>query len=89
MLSPRRWWRFRLVEAELPPQREQTVLFRHFRIEKHPVTGQGRVIGYTPDPKSMRPRIDSEGPWEGLPNVADLSDEARAARAAEIAGTQA
>jgi hypothetical protein len=88
VLSPRRYGRFRPVEADLPAQ-VQTVLLRHFTIERHPETGQRRVVGYTPDPSTMTPRIDSEGPWGRLPKVADLSDEGRGTRAVEIARTQA
>jgi hypothetical protein len=47
------------------------------------------VVGYTPDPTSMTPKIDSEGPWTRLPEVADLSDAAVAQRAAAIAARQA
>ena len=88
MLAPRKYGRTKPVEADVPAQ-VQTVLLRHFKIERHPETGQRVVVGYTPDPKTMMPRLDAEGPWGRLPNVADLSDEGRAARAVEIARTQA
>ena len=84
ILSPRTHGPIKPTEPE-PGPKVQTILFRHFQLETHPETGQRRVIGYTPDPTSMKPVADSEGEWSRLPEVADLSPEARARRAEEIA----
>ena len=88
MLAPRRYGRTKPLEAEVPRQ-VQTILFRHFKIETHPQTGQRRVVAYTPDPATMTPKCDKEGEWTRLPDVADLSPEAVAQRQAEIAEANA
>jgi hypothetical protein len=67
ILSPRSHGRQKATEPSAPPE-VQTVLLRHFRIETHPQTGQRRVVGYTPDPDTMLPRRDSEGPWTDPPD---------------------
>jgi hypothetical protein len=84
VLCPGRYGRLKPGQAPAAP-RERSILFRHFQVETHPDTGQRRVVGYTPDPSSMTPVCDAEGPWTRLPEVADLSAEGRAARAAQIA----
>jgi hypothetical protein len=87
-LAPRTFGRIK--PAEPPPEPKTTaILFRHFQLETHPKTGQQRVVGYTPDPTSMTPAIDSEGPWTRLPEIADLSEAAVAERAAAITARQA
>jgi hypothetical protein len=62
ILSPRTHGRMRAVEAPEPPELT-TYLFRSFKLEVHPETGQHRVVGYCPDPETMQPVRDSEGPW--------------------------
>ena len=47
------------------------------------------MVGYTPDPTSLTLKIDAEGPWTRLRDVADLSEAAVAQRAAAIAAQQA
>jgi hypothetical protein len=84
VFAPRRFGRYRPVDAELP-QQVRTILFRHFKIEKHPETGQRRVVSYTPDPETMMPVRDHEGPWERLRDTADFSPEQMAADAADMA----
>ena len=88
ILSPRSHGRIKASEPETGPQ-VQSILFRHFKIEIHPETGQRRVVGYTPDPSSMRPVRDAEGPWSRLPDTADLSPETVAAHARDIAAMRA
>jgi hypothetical protein len=88
VLAPRTFGRIK--PSEPPPELKTTVIrFRHFEVETHPETGQRRVVGYTPDPTSMTPKIDSEGPWTRLPDIADLSEAAVAERAAAIAARKA
>lgn len=62
ILSPRTHGRIKAAEPPEPPE-ALTVLCRHFKIETHPQTGQHRVVGYRPDPDSLLPVRDSEGPW--------------------------
>jgi hypothetical protein len=63
VFGPRTHGRMKPIEA--PQAREtQDILFRHFQIEKHPQTGQHRVVGYTPDPETMQPVRTSEGDWK-------------------------
>jgi hypothetical protein len=63
ILGPRTHGRMKPTEAPAPPE-TQTILFRHFRIEEHPETGQHRVVGFTPDPDTLQAVRDSEGPWK-------------------------
>ena len=59
----------RLKAADPPAQPEvERILFRHFHIEDHPDPNvrQQRVVGYTPDPETMIPVRDSEGPWRDI-----------------------
>jgi hypothetical protein len=88
VLCPRSYGRMKPAEAPAP-QREQTILFRHFKIETHPETGQSRVVGYTPDPETMTPLIDAEGPWSRLRDVADVSPAGLTARAKALDETRA
>jgi len=88
VLAPRSFGRLKPAEPPVEP-RTETVLFRHFQVETHPQTGQRRVVGYTPDPASMTPQVDSEGPWLRLADIADLSEAAVAQRTAAIAAQQA
>jgi hypothetical protein len=88
VLAPRSFGRLKPAEPPVEPVTKR-ILFRHFRIETHPQTGQQRVVGYTPDPTSMTPKIDAEGPWSRLCDIADLSEAAVAQRAAAIAAQQA
>lgn len=62
VMAPRTHGRLKPVAPRGPPE-VTTICFRHFEIEEHPQTGQHRVVGYTPDPDTMRPVRDSEGPW--------------------------
>ncbi|WP_394760556.1 hypothetical protein [Phenylobacterium sp.] len=62
ILSPRSHGRIK--PAEPPPEAKVvSICYRHFQIEVHPETGDHRVVGYRPDPRTMRPERDSEGPW--------------------------
>jgi len=88
VLAPRTFGRLKAMEPPAPPKTTD-VLFRHFKTETHPETGQRRVVGYTPDPTSLTLKIDAEGPWTRLRDVADLSEAAVAQRAAAIAAQQA
>jgi hypothetical protein len=63
VLGPRTHARLKAYAPPDPPE-ENVVLFRHFRIEEHPETGQHRVVGYTPDPETLQPVRTSEGPWK-------------------------
>ncbi|THD58411.1 hypothetical protein [Phenylobacterium sp.] len=49
VMGPRTHGRLKPAEAPQPPE-VQTYCFRHFKIEENTVTGQHRVVGYTPDP---------------------------------------
>lgn len=72
--SPRTHGRLKSTEPEDPPKVTK-VLFRHFKVEKHPETGQVRVVGYTPDPATMTPVRDSEGEWTDIPDpVAKMAE---------------
>lgn len=54
----------RVKPTELPKEPEVTNLcYRHFKLEVHPQTGQHRVVGFTPDPRTMQSVRDSEGAW--------------------------
>ena len=65
ILSPRSHGRIK--PAEPPPEAKvQTILFRNFKLEVHPLGGQHRVVGYCADPDTMLPVRDSEGPWTGI-----------------------
>jgi hypothetical protein len=62
VLGPRTHGKLKPTEPPAPPE-VTTYLFRHFRIEEHPETGQHRVVGWTPDPDTMTPVRTSEGEW--------------------------
>ncbi len=70
ILSPSVYGRLKAADPPGPPPEPEvtTVLFRHFRIEAHPdpAVRQQRVVGYTPDPETMKPVRDSEGPWTDI-----------------------
>lgn len=51
------------------PRKVQNVLLRHFKLEVHPETGQQRVVGFCPDPRTMQPVRDAEGEWSDPPEV--------------------
>jgi len=92
VLGPRTHGRLKPAEAPEPAP-TRTVLFRHFRIEEHPETGQHRVVGYTPDPESLLPVRTSEGAWKDpidpvakAAGVQALIDERAAARRLEALG---
>jgi hypothetical protein len=91
LLAPRTHGRLKPTEAPEPPQ-TRTVLFRHFRIEEHPETGQHRVVGYTPDPETGLPVRTSEGPWKApigpTPDPRVLTDEREAARRIEASARE-
>jgi hypothetical protein len=84
VFAPRRYGRFRPVEAELPAQ-VHTYLFRHFKIETHPETGERRVVSYMPDPATNLPVLHTEGPWTRLPDGPELTADDRARRDADMA----
>jgi len=87
-LSPRIYGRVKPSEADRGPKVD-TVMCRHFQVEVHPETGQTRVVGYVPDPETMRPVRDSEGEWSRLPRLAYLSGPERAEAEAEMARMKA
>ncbi|WP_414694231.1 hypothetical protein [Phenylobacterium sp.] len=62
VLGPRTHARLKAYAPPEPPD-VTTILFRHFKIEKHSETGRHRVVAYTPDPDTMRPVRTSEGEW--------------------------
>jgi len=62
ILSPRTHGRQKPAQPLEPPE-VHTFLFRHFKLETHPETGQLRVVSYIPDPDRMQPMRDREGPW--------------------------
>ena len=68
ILSPRTHGRLKASEPP-EPREEMTVLLRTVKLETHPQTGQQRVVGYCPNPHTMRPMRDSEGPWKDPPEV--------------------
>ena len=63
VLGPRTHARLKAYAPPQPPE-ENVILFRHFRIEEHPETGQHRVVSYTPDPDTLLPVRTSEGEWK-------------------------
>lgn len=87
--SPRTHGRMKAAEPPEPPPPVTQLLFRHFHLETHPQTGQRRVVRYTPDPDTMQPVRDHEGPWTDPPDpvaklagIEQLSAERRARAAA-------
>lgn len=80
VLGPRTHGRLKPTEPPQPPA-VTTVRIRHFEIEEHPETGQHRVVGYTPDPKTMLPVRTSEGEWttpvDPVAKMADIEDLSR------------
>lgn len=87
-LSPRIYGRVKPVDVDRGPK-ENTVMFRYFKVEEHPQTGQTRVVGYVPDPDTMKPVRDSEGEWSRLPSLAYLDGPERAEAEAEMAQMKA
>ena len=80
VLGPRTHARLKPADAPKPVEVD-TYLFRHFKMETHPETGQHRVVGYTPDPETMKPVRSSEGEWTTpVGPVAQLSEAEAAAR---------
>jgi hypothetical protein len=63
LLGPRTHGKLKPTEPAKAPEVE-TICFRHFDIEVNRVTGQRRVIGWTPDPTTMTPVRDHEGEWK-------------------------
>jgi hypothetical protein len=63
VLGPRTHARLKAYAPPEPPD-VTTILFRHFKIEEHPETGQHRVVAYTPDPETLQPVRTSEGEWK-------------------------
>lgn len=59
-----------LPAAEPSEPNTTTFMFRHFQLEKNAETGQRRIVGYSPDPQTMKLVRDSEGPWERDPHAA-------------------
>jgi hypothetical protein len=49
--------------APVEPPEVTRFLFKHWRIEVHPETGQQRVVTYLPDPETNRPVRVAEGEW--------------------------
>lgn len=80
ILSPTTYGRLKASEPPAPPQGPTTILFRHFRIEKHPdpEKRQHRVVGYTPDPETMQPVREKDGPWV---DIVDPVEKAAAVQA--------
>jgi len=69
--SPATHGRLKPIDPPQPPQppEARTVLLRSFRIERHPdypAVNQHRVVGYCPDPDTLQPVRDSEGPWTDI-----------------------
>ena len=83
VFAPRRFGRFRPVEADAP-QEVTHYLFRHFRIEEHPETGECRVVSYMPDPETNQPVLHTQGPWRRVPYFPDLSPGEQASREADM-----
>jgi transposase-like protein len=66
-----RIYRIRQVEPEAPPKR-QDVLFRHFKVEVDPETGERRVASYVANPETGEvERQDAPG-WRRPPGVVML-----------------
>jgi hypothetical protein len=63
VLGPRTHGRMKAAEPPAAPE-VHDYLFRHFKIEEHPQTGQHRVVTYTPDPETLLPERTSVGPWK-------------------------
>jgi hypothetical protein len=63
VMGPRTHGRLKPV-ATPEPLEIHTYLFRHFKIEEHPETGQHRVVTYTPDPDTQLPVRTEVGPWQ-------------------------
>lgn len=61
--SPRTHGRLKAADPPEAPAPPNVLAFRHFHLEMHPQTGQHRVVRYTPDPDTMLPVRDHEGPW--------------------------
>lgn len=66
--APRTHGKLKATEPPAPPDPPTTFLFRHFHIERDDERRLHRVVGYTPDPKTMQPVRDSEGEWTPQPD---------------------
>ena len=84
LMGPRTHGRMRAGAAP-EPREALTVLQRHFKLETHPETGQTRVVGYCPDPDTMQPVRDAEGPWRDPPPALAAEHAAFQAKRAEAA----
>jgi len=71
--SPRTHGRLKPTDPPAPPPEPTALLFRHFHLERNDETAQHRVVGYTPDPDTMRPVRDSEGPWTNYAGASVVS----------------
>ena len=90
LMAPATHGKMKPVAPELPPPRPEawhTIVLRSFRVETHPVTGQQRTIGYTPNPETGAVERTSEGEWcrapdplASLETAQALSEARRAAR---------
>lgn len=80
LMAPATHGKLKPVEPELPPrpQPRQTILLRSFQVETHPVTGQLRTIGYTPNPETGAVERTSEGEWCRAPDPLASLETARA-----------
>jgi hypothetical protein len=83
ILGPRTHGRLKPTEPPGPPEPPEgptRILFRHFEIEAHPdpEVRQHRVVAYTPDPETMVPRRDEDGPWV---DIVDPVEKAAAVQA--------
>lgn len=61
--GPRTHGKLKAVEPPAPPEPPTAILFCHFHLEKDAEAGMQRVVRYTPDPETMLPVRENEGPW--------------------------
>jgi hypothetical protein len=57
VMAPRQ---FRPKLVEPPHQEVQTILVRSFGVKIHPVTGEKKVVAYTPNPRTMTVECDDK-----------------------------
>jgi hypothetical protein len=62
VLGPRTHGKLKPTQPPAPPE-VTTVCYRHFEVEVNTVTGQQRVVAWTPDPDTLKPVRESEGEW--------------------------
>ena len=88
ILSPTTYGRLKASDPPAPPQGPTTILFRHFRIEKHPDPDvkQHRVVGYTPDPETMKPVREKDGPWVDIVDPVEKAARVQALIDGQTAG---